>query len=120
MAFALEERFNPQRFSQSSPMSVSARLPGALSEVVLIESQQWVESIDDGQRCVLCAQHEVTARMRAVGSTLEKQLESRIRLSCEAVHRSEYILDPIYLDISSPADILTFVPSDSRLRARHR
>ena len=84
MQFTLEERFNPERFSSTSPMKVSSRLPGSFAELVFIESQQWVESIEDGQRCVLCAQHEVTANLMG-GRTIERQIESRIRTSYDMI-----------------------------------
>ena len=32
MQFTLEERFNPERFSSTSPMKVSSRLPGSFAE----------------------------------------------------------------------------------------
>ena len=84
MQFTLEERFNPERFSSTSPMKVSSRLPGTFAELVFIESQQWVESVEDGQRCVLCAQHEVAAKLMG-GRTIERQIESRIRASYDMI-----------------------------------
>ena len=85
--FATEERFDPRRCSVSSPMVITAKLPGSLAEMVSIDSLQWVErgSSEDGSKCVLCSQHEVTARVRGFGSTIEKKLEDKIRASYENI-----------------------------------
>lgn len=96
LEFATEERFNPRRYSSGSPMVISARLPGSLSELVTIESQQWVESIDGGRRCAVCSQHEITARVRGFSSTIEKRLEQQIRAGYESLpsHVALYLPAP--------------------------
>jgi len=83
--FVTEERFDPSRCSVSSPMVITAKLPGSLAEMVSIDSLQWIERSTDGTNCVLCSQHEVTARVRGFGSTIEKKLEDKIRASYENI-----------------------------------
>ncbi len=74
----MEQTVYPRRASEAHAKETKTMLPGKLSDVIQIESQQWMERASDTE-CLLRSRHTICCSLFGIASMVENEIEKGIR-----------------------------------------